>query len=362
MTNRPQLYTRKLLNHLRKAWQKSRWHRAGYVLLIGLIVVLGAMYGVSRWYTWSTRSQPLVYGVSYIPAYASSLGVDPEETFDALLDIGVRQFRLVSYWNQIESSPGQYDFTELDWQFQKAETSDARIILTLGLRQPRWPECHPPQFYDTSKPLSDWQPQLERFMAAVVNRYKDSPALYKYQLENEYFLKGFGDCQDFSRSRLVDEYYLVKKLDPQHDIIVGRSNNAQGFPIGQPTPDQFSVSVYKRVWDAAVTHRYLEYPFPAWFYGYLAGVQKIYTGKDMSIAELQAEAWPPNSQPIPAVSLAEQNKSLDAHRLDKRFAYGKATGIKNIDLWGAEYWYYRKVVLHDDSLWRVAQQHFSQTD
>jgi hypothetical protein len=362
MTNRPQLYTRKLLNRLKKSWRSSRWHRAGYVLLAALIVVLGAMYGISRWYAWNTRNQPLVYGVSYIPAYASSLGVDPEETFDALLDIGVRQFRLVSYWNQIESSPGQYDFTELDWQFKKAEASDARIILTLGLRQPRWPECHPPAFYDTTAPLKDWQPQLERFMAATINRYKGSPALYKYQLENEYFLKGFGDCQDFSRSRLVDEYDLVKKLDPQHDIIVGRSNNAQGFPVGQPTPDQFSASVYKRVWDAAVTHRYLEYPFPAWFYGYLAGVQKIYTGKDMSIAELQAEAWPPNSQPIPAVSLSEQNKSLDAHRLDKRFAYGKATGIKNINLWGAEYWYYRKVVLRDDSLWRVAQQHFSQAD
>lgn len=353
------MYTRKLANGLKKSWRRSRWNRAGYLLLAVLIVIFGAMYGISRWYAWTTRNQPMTFGVSFIPAYASSLGVDPQETFDALTSIGVKQFRLVSYWNQIETAPGQYDFTELDWQFQKAEASDAKIILTLGLRQPRWPECHPPSFYDTSKPVGDWQPQLERFMAAVVNRYKDSPALYKYQLENEYFLKGFGDCKDFSRSRLVDEFNLVKKLDPQHDIIIGRSNNAQGFPLGEPTPDQFSISVYKRVWDAAVTHRYLEYPFPAWFYGYLAGVQKIYTGKDMSIAELQAEAWPPNSQPIPAVSLEEQNKSLDAARFEKRFDYGKATGMKNIDMWGAEYWYYRKQVLHDDSLWRVAQKEFS---
>jgi hypothetical protein len=32
--------------------------------------------------------------------------------------------------------------------------------------------------------------------------------------------------------------------------------------------------------------------------------------------------------------------------------------MKSIDLWGAEYWYYRKTVLHDDSLWNVASQQF----
>lgn len=319
------------------------------------------MFGISKWYAWDTRQQPLVYGVSFIPAYASSLGVDPQQTMDALLNIGVKQFRLVSYWNQVETTPGVYDFSQLDWQFQKAEAAHAQIILTVGLRQPRWPECHPPSFIDTTKPLSTWQPQLEQYMTAVINRYKHSPSLYKYQLENEYFLQGFGDCRDYSRSRLVDEYQLVKKLDGQHPIIVGRSNNALGFPAGQPTPDQLSISVYKRVWDSAVTHRYLEYPFPAWFYGYIAGVQKIYLGKDMSIAELQAEAWPPNGKTIPETSLVEQNKSLDAQRLKDRFTYGKNTGMKSIDLWGGEYWYYRKVVLHDDSLWQVAHQEFSAT-
>jgi hypothetical protein len=33
--------------------------------------------------------------------------------------------------------------------------------------------------------------------------------------------------------------------------------------------------------------------------------------------------------------------------------------MKNIDLWGAEYWYYRAVKLHDPSLWNVAKQEFA---
>lgn len=316
------------------------------------------MYGISVWYAHSVAHQPLELGVSFIPDYANSLGVNPEETMDQLLGINVRNFRLVSYWSDGEPIKGQYDFSQLDWQFKKAEAAKAKIILTVGLRQPRWPECHIPQWVG-NEPRSVWQLQLFDYMTAVINRYKDSPSLQSYQLENEYFLKGFGTCRDFSRQRLIDEYNLVAKTDPNHPIIVGRSNNALGTPIGKPTPDMFSISVYKRVWDAGVTHRYLEYPFPAWYYGFVAGVQKMVTGKDMIIGELQAEAWPPHGQTIPETSLAEQNKSMNAERLAARFNYGEATGMRGIYMWGAEYWYYRMVVLNDPSLWNVAQKEFA---
>jgi hypothetical protein len=162
-----------------------------------------------------------------------------------------------------------------------------------------------------------------------------------------------------TRGRLVGEYNLIKKLDPNHPVIIGRSNNALGFPVGQPQPDKFGISVYKRVWDAGVTRRYLEYPFPAWFYAYIAGTQKIFLHKDMAITELQAEAWAPNHKSLQDIGLDEQNKSLNAQRLERRFGYGKATGMREIYLWGAEYWYYRQQILHDPSLWNAAQQEFS---
>jgi hypothetical protein len=79
----------------------------------------------------------------------------------------------------------------------------------------------------------------------------------------------------------------------------------------------------------------------------------------MIIHELQAEAWGPQYKPITQISLDEQNKSLNAKRLKDRFGYGKATGMREIYLWGGEYWYYRLVVLHDPSLWNVARQEFA---
>ncbi len=341
------------LTNFKKYYKKSIWNKIKIWSLCVFLIVLGSMYGIGRWYIASESSKPLHLGTSFIPDYAESLGVDPEANFKALLSINVKQFRLVSYWSDMEQTKGTYDFSQLDWQFKDAETSHAKIILTVGLRQPRWPECHAPT-WTSSEPASVWQPQLYSFMSAVVERYKNSPALQSYQLENEYFLKGFGGCTDFSRSRLVSEYNLVMTLDPNHPIIVSRSNNDIGTPIGKPTPDMFSVSIYRRVWDAAVTKRYIQYPYPGWYYGFLAGVQKITTGKDMMIGELQAEAWPPHGQSITSTSLSEQNKSLDANRLQDTFNFGKSTGMKSIDMWGAEYWYYRMEVLHDPSLWNVA--------
>lgn len=328
-----------------------------------LVLWVGSMYGIAQWYIHSTKSKPLVLGASFIPAYAESLGLDPQETMDALInDLGIRHFRLVSYWNQAEPAQGQYDFSLLDWQFQKAEAVGAKVTLSLGLRQPRWPECHMPEWakqLPSGTAEGTWQKHLEKYIGEVVNRYKGSPALDSYQLENEYFLRGFGICTDFSRERLVNEFNLVKQLDPYHTLIVARSNNALGMPIGQPTPDEFGISIYKRVWDANLTKRYLEYPFPAWFYGFVAGGQKILTGKDMIIHELQAETWPPNHQSIQETSLEEQNKSFNAERFDHRVEFGKATGMREIYLWGAEYWYYRKVKLNDPSLWEVAQAKFA---
>jgi hypothetical protein len=342
-----------------KFWRSGWWQKIVSVLVIVVILVVSTMYGIAQWYIHTESSKPLVYGTSFIPDYASWLGVDPQETMDSLIGIGVKQFRLVSYWSDGEPTKGQYDFSQLDWQFKKAEKAHAKVSLALGLRQPRWPECHAPSWVDINAPDKNWQPQLESYISAVVNRYKDSPALDSYQLENEYFLHGFGICTNFDRQRLVDEYNLVKKLDPNHTLIVSRSNNALGIPIGEPKPDKYGISVYKRVWDARLSHRYLEYPIPAWFYGFLAGLQKIHDGRDMIAHELQAEAWGPNYTPITQISLDEQNKSLNAKRLEDRFGYGKATGMREIYLWGSEYWYYRLVVLHDPSLWNVAKKEYA---
>lgn len=322
--------------------------------------MVSSMYAIAQWYTFTHRNEPYQLGVTFIPSYARYLEVDPKETFQAILtDLKPTHVRLVSYWDVIESTPGTYDFSELDWQMDMAKEAGAKVSLAVGLRQPRWPECHMPAWH-LNQPKEVWYGDLKRVMATTVERYKTHPALESYQLENEFFLEVFGECPDFSRERLIEEYQLVKLLDPDHPVIISRSNNAIGFPINDPKPDAYGVSVYKRVWDRTVTRRYVEYPFPAWFYGFLAGGSKLIDGRELMIHELQAEAWTPDGYEIKTAPLDELNKSMNPERLHNRFEYAEATGMKRMDLWGVEWWYAMMVNREQPGLWNAAVDEFEQ--
>src|SRR6056297_3249102 len=129
--------------------------------------------------------------MSFNTPYARELGLDWRQTYDAILDeLQVRHLRLAAHWPMVEPEPGTYNFSELDYQIQRAEEEGASVILAVGRRLPRWPECHIP----------DWARQLEneqynaallQYIETVVERYKDSPAVRWWQVENEPFLEVF---------------------------------------------------------------------------------------------------------------------------------------------------------------------------
>lgn len=342
------------------SWRKSLWRKILTSLITIFLVMLGGMYGIAEWYIHQHANQPLELGATFISSYASDLGVDPHQTLQAILEptsqggLGMKSVRLVSYWNNIEPTPGKYDFSGLDWQFALANQYGAKVSLAIGLRQPRWPECHIPD-WASSEPKSAWESQLNNFIVAVINHYKDNPALQSYQLENEFFMKIFGQCSNFDRSRLVAEAKLVKATDPTHTLIISRSDNWVGVPVRQPTPDEFGISVYKRVYDYHFTRRYVEYPLPPWYYAFLAGAEKLISGKDMMIHELQAEPWL-KSGPIQSSTQAEQAKSMTPELLKNRITYAEDTGMKTIELWGAEYWYWQKTKQNNPQYWSIVQQ------
>ncbi len=335
-------------------WRASLWQKIVFIILAVFFTFTTGMYGLGLWYINKHKNEPLHVGMTFIPNYARYFDMDAKETMQKMIDeLGIRQFRLVSYWKDIEKAEGTYDFTELDWQFEKANAAGAKVSLAIGLRQPRWPECHAPDWAQKD-PLDVWYPKLKKYMTAVIARYGDNPALESYQLENEFFLKVFGICPDHSRWRLEDEFKMVKQLDTNTPVIISRSNNWIGLPLGDPRPDEFGISVYKRVWDKTLTKRYFEYPLPAWFYSALAGGGEIMTGNDMIIHELQTEAWLPEGFNMKTAPIDEIYKSMNPTRLKNRIKYGVATGMRDVYLWGPEWWLYLKEKRNEPGLWDTA--------
>jgi hypothetical protein len=75
----------------------------------------------------------------------------------------------------------------------------------------------------------------------------------------------------------------------------------------------------------------------------------------MIIHELQAEPWTPNGKEITQISVDEMYKSMNPQRLKDRINYGIGTGMRTIDLWGAEWWYYMKVKQNKPEVWNVVK-------
>ena len=361
----------------RKAWRTSSLLTKILLVIAGLMVlILGSMYSISLWFKLKHQNQPMQWGTSWSFKYARELGVNPYEGLQAVVEgLPVQRIRLMSYWDIHEPVKDQFDWHELDWQFQLIEDHNQQVAacrqlrqdcrqpivisLAVGLRQPRWPECHWPNWAQ-ELPSQSWQQELTDYISAVVERYDQQQNLVEYQLENEFFLKAFGICPDHSRQRLIDEYNHLNSLTDKR-ITISRSNNALGWPLYQPTPDDYSVSVYKRVYDQNLTNHYFEYPFPAWFYGFLAGISEITQGKqNFFIHELQAEPWGP--VPTKQLSQAEQMKSMDANRLKARLEYGHNTGIRTIDIWGAEWYYWQFTEFNNPNPWLTIQRQLPRLD
>lgn len=324
----------------------------GAILAISSVLILRL---IALKYQSNQKNQPLEFGTTFTSSRAKELSLDPKEVFKAItIDLGIKKLRLVSYWSEIEKEQGNYDFSDLDWQFQQAEQNGVQISLSLGLRQPRWPECHMPE-WAKSLPKEQWYTKLNTQIIAVVERYKNSPALESYQLENEFFLQDFGQCSDFSRDRLISEFKTVKQLDSKTPIILTRSNNYGGFAIQEPRADIYGISIYRKVHNQNLG--YITYPFPAWYYAFLAQGQLSLTRKPSIIHELQLEPWI-TSGSIKDASVEEQNKTMSPKDVKLNLDFAKRTGIKEVYLWGSEWWYWR-LKQGDPSIWNTIKQNLN---
>jgi len=330
------------------AWWRKQWVRiityfgasiAGFLLLIGFL----------NTFIFTPIKNP-DYGVSFSVKQARNLDVDWKANFAAIVDdLHFKRLRLMSYWDESEAKRGVFDFTDLDWQFAEAQKRGVKISLAIGLRQPRWPECHEPA-WATDLRGNTWKQVLYAYMEIVVNRYKNHPALDSYQLENEGMNNWFGLCGLPDRERLIEEFNLVKRWDQNHKVIMSLSDQ-HGFPVNGPTPDEFGFSVYRTVWnDKIPPSGYITYPTPIWYHRMRAAIITAYTGRQIMVHELQMEPWGPVDTKY--LTIAEQNKSMSTQQIGKSFRFARQLGINQIYAWGSEWWYWRKV--HgDDTIWEA---------
>ena len=141
-------------------------------------------------YLMTGKSEPadkINFGVTFSQPFAVKMGLNWPEIYLAILDdLKVRNLRLPAYWPEIEKEKGKYVFNDLDWQISEAGKRDAQVILAIGRKLPRWPECHVP---DWARNLSEKEQQKKilLLLSEIIKHYKNSQTIKAWQIENEPF-------------------------------------------------------------------------------------------------------------------------------------------------------------------------------
>ena len=292
------------------------------------------------------------WGTAFSKDFAEKMSLDWRETYLAILDdLKPKALRLPIYWDDIEPQAGVYKFDDYDWMVHQAKERNIELILVIGRKLPRWPECHVPG-WAASLNLESQKTKLLKTLPEIVNRYKDLDNLYLWQVENEPFLP-FGECQLAGGEFLDKEIELVRSLDPKHQILVTDSGEISIWLRAASRGDIFGTTVYRVIWNQYLG--YFKYPLPPKFFWLKANLTRFFNpGKPIIVSELQGETWG-HRMPY-ETALEEQFKSMDLGQFNENIAYVKQIGFPEVYLWGAEWWYWLKVKHNQPEFWEAAKK------
>ncbi len=299
------------------------------LVVIGIIVLVVASYLKS---IPIAAEQDIQWGVTFSARFSRNLDLDWKENYLALLDdLKIKNLRLVAYWDEIEPEDDKFNFTDLDWQMNEAAKRDAKVILAIGQKVPRWPECFKPEWIKNNE-LGTRNQELLEYLKTLVDRYKNHPTLEVWQVENEpYFM--FGECGEFDPRLFKNEVSLVKSLDLTHPVMVTESGEFGSWNRALKYGDLLGITLYRYVYND--TFGQITQLFPAWYYRL-----KTLLAHPYAVVELQAEPWGPKL--LPDLSLNKQLKLFDLQRLRSNLNFARKTGFDKFYLWGAEWWYFMK--------------------
>ena len=325
-------------------WQK---------IIAAILVGVGLFLLIFGQFPLVNPNRSINWGVTFSSKFSRDLGLNQKENFNAVLDdLKVKKVRLIAYWDEIEEEKNEFDFSSLDWQINEVEKRNAKIILAIGMKVPRWPECSLP---DWARMLSkeEREKELLLYLEEVVKRYKNSSAVETWQVENEPFL-WFGDCPKRGEDFLSNEISFVKSIDKSRQVLVTDGGEFGFWPKSAKAGDIFGTSMYRKTYNKYFG--LVNYHLPPEFFILKEKATRFLIDdydKKFIVIELSAEPW--MEKQIYETSPEEQLESFSLDYFKDTVQYAKMTGFNDYYLWGAEWWYYLRVNGHPE-IWEEAKK------
>ncbi len=301
-------------------------------------------------------------GTTFSQVQCSYLEIDYKQAFSEVLTLGFDVIRICSYWNEIEPKKGKFNFEALDWLLDKAGEANVEIVLTVGIKAPRYPEFYLPDWLKSSKSnIKDNQPldqNLEirkaalNFIKQTLNHVKDYSSIKYIQVENEPLLKLEAVTNDYlSLDFLTQEVNLVKKTKSLDQKILltnaiylwppDATEDSEIFEKNLEIGDCVGVNVYIKI---PTKHAYYLEPEPQYWKKLQKWAERARTrGIEPWISESQAEPWEKDSYKNKPVHINKlEYPSINIQSAEDLVKKLEKLGYETILLWGCEYWYWYK--------------------
>lgn len=290
-------------------------------------------------------------GASFSHPHLKYLGADLQEAIKEFKKLGLSWIRLGCYWNKIEHDRDKYNFSDLDTLINYCNREKLKVVLTVGMKAPRWPEYylpswlnfHPRRWSAIRKDDKEILESILKFIETCVLRYKGSPAVKIWQVENEP-LDPSGEMHwKISADFLKEEVKLVRKLDTEKKVMINLWGNALSkrglYKKAMVLADIIGLDIYLR-YPGLFTKFIRRYSKPL---DSLISMKNIIdgikaNGQEVWLAEMQAEPWEADSK----TSNKDNPQSFIPEHLLSNLEYARLLKPEVTLLWGFEWWYFRK--------------------
>jgi hypothetical protein len=321
------------------------------IVLVCIILLPFILFFILR----PTVQKDINYGVNFSKKYTEEMGLDWKDTYIKILDeLGTKNLRIVAYWDDSEKEKDNYDFSDVIWQIEEAKKRDANVIMAIGYKVPRYPECFEPDWVNKYNE-EEREKELVEYVSTAVEVLKDYDNIKIWQIENEPFWP-FGDCKEIKRETVIKEINSVKKIDNRPVLVQDSGEGGFWFPT-YTLGDKLGISMYRKIWYNFWgiffgEFIYFQYPLAHWTYKIKADIVGI-PYEDVLVTELQAEPWGPGLNST--LTQEDIDQTMSHHHFISTLNYAQKGGFKDLYFWGAEWWLYMKEHRNDSYYWDTAK-------
>lgn len=279
------------------------------------------------------------WGATFSHRSAQQFKIDPLDMLRDIISLKFDVLRLCVYWDEVETRQGEVQLQRYHHMLQLCQERGQSVIVTIGMKAPRWPEFHLPSWV----PHDPTHPETQRAALAFIERVVT--ALQKYhnidcwQIENEALDPSGPDGWVVPESFLVREIELLRSLTDRPTLLTAWGNELKKrrhLPkLHALGADRLGIDLYYHMYHH---HRLFgeRYLGPNDSDQHLRQ-EILRLDAPIYITELQAEPWEKDE----AQYRSEAPRSMSPSILRSNIQRALQLPVAGVLFWGVEYWLWR---------------------